>query len=506
MEGTPEGYYKMNPPVGTCKAPRENAAKSDTADLQIVETGKEHRTNGAFRRGIAFCEVVADSLTIVLSIAFGYWTYYDLALGKHIHYGIQTVLAAAFGFAIVMVLMLDRAGAYSRANSLLRVRETEQVLRVSAQAFLIALAISFSSGFLFSRWVLVFCFTLVPLALFAQKTCMYLLVSALHARGLGNERVLIYGAGHTGRRVFSALRRSPRLGFEPLVFVDDDPGRAGTRIFEMSYGRRRCAPVIKGPICKELLNEYEIDSIIVAIPSIGREQFLRIVKEAFHAKIRLSFVPSHFLPLDSLVAYQDIDGVLLASFGQGAKRTGYELVKRCIDLLVAITCLTVGAPVFLLLAGLVRLDSPGPVLFRQKRVGRDGTIFEMYKFRSMHVQASGSDYSPTTRSDHRITRFGRFLRKTSIDELPQLLNVLEGSMSLVGPRPEMPFIVDQYGEKERQRLKVKPGLTGLWQLSGDRAFLIHENLEYDLYYIQHRNFFMDLAVLLHTSIFAMRGV
>jgi len=133
-------------------------------------------------------------------------------------------------------------------------------------------------------------------------------------------------------------------------------------------------------------------------------------------------------------------------------------------------------------------------------------LFEMYKFRSMYVHASGSDYSPKTPDDPRITRLGRFLRRTSLDELPQVLNVLEGRMSLVGPRPEMSFIVEQYGEKQRQRLEVKPGLTGLWQLSGDRAFLIHENIEYDLYYIQHRNLFMDLAILLHTSIFAMRGI
>jgi len=335
---------------------------------------------------------------------------------------------------------------------------------------------------------------------------MYLAVSVLHAKGLGNERVLIYGAGNTGRRVFSTLKRSPRLGFEPVLFVDDDPSKAGTTIFEMGYERRRCAPVIRGPICKELLNEYAIDSIIVAVPSIGREQFLRVVNEAFHAHVRLSFVPSHFLPSDSPVDYQDIDGVLLASFGQNTKRTGYELVKRGIDILIATLCLTLGGPFLLLLAAVVRLDSPGPALFKQKRVGKDGIGFEMYKFRSMHVHAASSDYSPKTQGDPRITSFGRFLRKTSLDELPQLLNVLAGTMSLVGPRPEMPFIVDKYGEKERQRLQVKPGLTGLWQLSGDRAFLIHENIEYDLYYIQHRNLFMDLAVLLHTSIFAMRGI
>jgi exopolysaccharide biosynthesis polyprenyl glycosylphosphotransferase len=496
----------MNPSFGVSKSRQKNATEDLAVDLRIVDSTKARRTNGTFRRTIIGCEVLADLSIIVLSIVFGYIAYRYLGLGKHIHYATQTVFAVAFGFAIVMIIMLDRAGSYSRGNSLLRVRETEQVLRVSAQAFLIALAISFSSGFLFSRWLVVFCFTLVPLALFAEKTCMYLLVSALHERGLGNERVLIYGAGNTGRRVFSTLRRSPRLGFEPVLFVDDDPHKVGTTIFEMGYERRRCAPVVKGPVCKELLNEYEIDSIIVAAPSIGREHFVSVVNEAFDARVRLSFVPSYFLASDSLVNYQDIDGVLLASFGQSAKRTGYELVKRCLDVLVAMICLTVGAPLLLLLGALIRLDSPGPSLFTQRRVGQYGTPFHMYKFRTMHVQASGSDYSPKTPSDPRITRFGKFLRKTSLDELPQLLNVLEGSMSLVGPRPEMPFIVEQYGERERQRLQVTPGLTGLWQLSGDRAFLIHENIEYDLYYIQHRNLFMDLAVLLHTSIFAMRGI
>src|SRR5262249_5059736 len=147
------------------------------------------------------------------------------------------------------------------------------------------------------------------------KTCIYFLVSALHARGLGNERVLIYGAGQTGRRVFSTLKRSPRLGFEPVLFVDDDPAKVGSTVFEMGYERRRCAPVVSGPIAKALFKSYKIDSVIVAIPSIGRDEFLRVVNQAFPSGVRLSFVPSHFLPTDALIDYQDIDGVLLASFG-----------------------------------------------------------------------------------------------------------------------------------------------------------------------------------------------
>jgi lipopolysaccharide/colanic/teichoic acid biosynthesis glycosyltransferase len=139
-------------------------------------------------------------------------------------------------------------------------------------------------------------------------------------------------------------------------------------------------------------------------------------------------------------------------------------------------------------------------------VGKDGKLFNLYKFRTMRTDSPKYDFSPTVSDDPRITRIGRFLRRTSFDELPQLINVIKGDMSLVGPRPEMPFIVEQYKAAHRQRLRVRPGITGLWQLSADRAFQIHENIQYDLYYIRHRSFFMDFAILLHTAIFAMHGV
>ncbi|MBV9340924.1 MAG: sugar transferase, partial [Acidobacteria bacterium] len=179
--------------------------------------------------------------------------------------------------------------------------------------------------------------------------------------------------------------------------------------------------------------------------------------------------------------------------------------KRACDFAGSLILIFLSGPIFVLVALLIKLDSQGSVFFRHTRVGRHGKPFTMYKFRTMRSEASAYDYSPRGSDDPRITPLGKFLRKSSLDELPQLFNVMEGKMSLVGPRPEMPFIVEQYLERHRQRLEVKPGLTGLWQLSGDRAFLIHENIEYDLYYIQHRNFFMDLAILLHTSIFAMHG-
>ena len=198
----------------------------------------------------------------------------------------------------------------------------------------------------------------------------------------------------------------------------------------------------------------------------------------------------------------DKDG-LLRPIRQHAVPWHYAIAKRAADLIVSSTLLVLLAPVFLLIGLLIRLDSPGPALFVQKRVGRNGKLFNIYKFRSMYTNACKYDSSPTTSSDPRITRLGRFLRRSCLDELPQLVNVLRGTMSLVGPRPEMPFIVRAYNSRQQQRLQALPGITGMWQLSADRALPIHENVEYDLYYLSNRTLFMDLAILIHTLFYAI---
>jgi exopolysaccharide biosynthesis polyprenyl glycosylphosphotransferase len=496
----------MNSSAGLSKTADASSGHVPVVEMIPSRPGPRRGAGVHFRLATVFFEVVADLLTITLAVTLGYFIYDSLRLGKHLYYPTSTVMFLAFVFATGMVLMLDRVGAYRQGNSLLRVRETEQVLRVSAQGFLIVLAISFFTNILFSRWLLVLCLVLVPLLLFAQKSLTYMLLRFLHARGYGNEGVLIYGSGCTGRRVFSVLQRSPRLGLEPLVFVDDDPAKTGNTIYEMAYERRRSASVVRGPVTRELVEKYGADLVLIAIPSIGRERFAHTLEEAFSANARVSFVPSHLLATDPWVDYQDIDGVLLASFGRPTRRLGYDTVKRVCDVLGSLILIVLGTPVFLLLALAIKMDSKGPALFRQERIGQNGKRFRMFKFRTMHAGSPSYEYSPQVSEDPRITRLGKFLRQTSLDEIPQLLNVLQGQMSLVGPRPEMPFIVEQYTERHRQRLQVRPGLTGLWQLSGDRAFLIHENVEYDLYYIQHRSFFMDVAILLHTIIFAARGV
>jgi lipopolysaccharide/colanic/teichoic acid biosynthesis glycosyltransferase len=185
---------------------------------------------------------------------------------------------------------------------------------------------------------------------------------------------------------------------------------------------------------------------------------------------------------------------------------GYALVKRIWDVVASLIMLGLLSPLLLLISILIRIESPGPALFRQRRIGKDGAEFLLWKFRSMHTSAPKYAPSPTSNLDPRLTRIGRLIRRISLDELPQLLNVLAGEMSLVGPRPEMPFIVDRYTSFERLRLAVKPGITGLWQVSPARAFPIHENLQYDLHYIRNQNLLLDFFILLRTVAAVIRGV
>jgi lipopolysaccharide/colanic/teichoic acid biosynthesis glycosyltransferase len=227
---------------------------------------------------------------------------------------------------------------------------------------------------------------------------------------------------------------------------------------------------------------------------------------AFAAGANVAFVPQLSYSSEASTDYVDLDGVLIASLGLPTRKRLYETGKRIFDFGAALALLVFTLPLWAILAALIRWESEGSALFRHTRVGREGRPFELYKFRTMRVDAPQYGFHPTDADDPRVTRVGRWLRRTSLDELPQLINVLKGDMSLVGPRPEMLFIVKRYSARHRQRLSVIPGLTGLWQLSADRAFLIHENIQYDLYYICHRNFFMDLAILLHTAMFAMKGI
>jgi len=456
-----------------------------------------------FRRVMILSELAADFLTCVTATISAYFL--QLYFGAQVHCAIKQVVAVGILQGILAVLLLQRKSAADGDASLLRIRETERPIRSSIQSLLLLLFITFLLRLSFPRTAILVALGLTPILLIAQKQIFSSILKSLHARGYGIDRVVVYGAGETGKRIVSTLLYSPRLGLRPVGVIGDGSVPDGNCMYELGYRRCHAIPVQSGPITPAILKSLGCTLLIVAMPTAGSEDLTNVMQIARQADTPLALM-SRILPAEMCGEGSiEVDGLQLAAPSQLSARWHYEFAKRVVDIVASSLLLVVLAPFLLLTGLLIRLGSPGPALFVQKRAGKNGKLFNIYKFRSMYMGTPKYDVSPTQSSDPRITRLGKFLRRASLDELPQLINVLLGDMSLVGPRPEMPFIVDCYSDQHRRRLQVVPGITGLWQLSVDRAFAIHENIEYDLYYIRNRTFFMDVAILLHTLLFAIGG-
>jgi exopolysaccharide biosynthesis polyprenyl glycosylphosphotransferase len=460
---------------------------------------KQAMTRALFQRVMAVSEVSADFLTCAGGVSLIALLYPALHLGQ------QTRYSASMVAGLVMVLLLERDGAYRGGGSLLQIRATEHALKVPAQCVLLLLP-----GSILLHWnvpwaLFLVALILLPLLLIVEKQILFAIIRILFVREYGVDRVVVYGTRDAVRRMVSTLLYSPRLGLRPVAVIDDDPAGIGETIFEMNYRRCLSVTVQGGPLTAELLKSYRCKLLIVAVSSLSPEKVTAAAQTAKQAGVEMAVVIDRGMEEHPRTEAIDIGGFRLATVVEPIPALHYAVAKRTADVMIACLLLLLLIPVHFLIAVLVWLDSPGPVFFVQKRVGLHGELFDMYKFRSMHTTAPRYGVSPTQSSDTRITSVGRFLRRTSLDELPQLINVFLGDMSLVGPRPEMPFIVRSYDSRQRRRLQAIPGITGLWQLSADRAFPIHENIQYDLSYIQNRSFFMDLAILLHTPLRAMRG-
>jgi exopolysaccharide biosynthesis polyprenyl glycosylphosphotransferase len=487
-----------------------SATESVTPRLYAETLAASHPESRAtsthlFQSMLAAIEVLADFLTCAVGIFAAYLLDPSLYIGGQIQYPLREAAAVGFGISLFAVLLLHRNGAYHGSSGLLQIRETERSIRIPVQSVLVMLPFSLLLNLKFSRVAFPLALALIPALLILQKHAFIAAIRALHVRGRGVDRVIVYGIADTGKRILSALSHSVRLGLDPIAVITHDDSLGGEHMPEMGYRRRRSIPVQRGPITSVLLNSYQCSTLIVALPNLSSEQIATAVDAAKQAGSRVLFLSAIELQEQKWTESIDVDGLSLTPMLESFERWPYSIAKRMADLIGSSLLLVLFAPLFFLIALFIKLDSPGSALFVQDRVGRKGELFKMYKFRSMHKGTPKYELSPTTPFDPRITRIGRFLRRSSLDELPQLMNVFLGNMSLVGPRPEMPFIVQIYTSEQRQRLQVIPGITGLWQLSADRAFLIHENIQYDLYYIRNRGFFMDIAILIHTLLFAMRG-
>jgi len=266
----------------------------------------------------------------------------------------------------------------------------------------------------------------------------------------------------------------------------------------------------------ELIEAHDIEQVVFALPLWAHRRLIESVVELQRLPVDVMVVPDLFALAFARTIADEFHGFPVINLRGSAISEYDRVVKRVFDILVAVPLLLLVSPLMLLIAMLVKLDSPGPVIFRQERVGENGLHFIMYKFRTMHTDAekhlgeliktnSNGEIVFKHRDDPRVTRLGRFLRRYSLDELPQFLNVIKGEMSMVGPRPELPLLVDQYAPWQRRRWTVPPGITGWWQISGRSDNPMHLHVEDDLYYIANYSLNLDVAILLKTVRAVFRG-
>ncbi|HPQ42211.1 MAG TPA: sugar transferase, partial [bacterium] len=309
-----------------------------------------------------------------------------------------------------------------------------------------------------------------------------------------------------GQQLQRRLFENARIGMKPVGFIDDDLDKVGSRITGIRGKDETVNPVLgTGLSLVDLVKSWDVHEVIIAIPTASTARIYEIINSCVKAGVRFSFVPNLFDMFIQQVHFEEIEGIPLLRMKSTRKSYIYIAVKRTFDIALALLALAVTLPFLPLLIIAIKLDSQGPVLFSQQRAGKDGRLFNMYKFRSMHTHAGQYQTSPKDSRDPRITRMGRWMRKYNIDEIPQFINVFRGEMSVVGPRPEMPFVVENYTPMQRQRLKVRPGITGIWQISSARSGAIHDNLDYDFYYTENQSFLLDLVIIGKTIASGLRG-
>ncbi len=402
---------------------------------------------------------------------------------------------------------------------LLSVYDRQRMLRFMDEAQRLSAAIALSN--LVLAGLLYFTFRDVPRLLFVYFVVadIVLLIGLriglrigfriVGARRLPEVRVLIVGAGKVGRQVAQQIQAQAWTGLTLIGFLDDDPAKQDSQ--------PEGAPIL-GPLsaASRVVTQQRIDEVVLALPLRAHGPLQDLVLSLQTHPVRVRVVPDFFDLAIFRATIEDFGGIPLIGLRDPAIDGYHRVIKRVFDLGIGIVGLIFALPLMLLTALAIKLESPGPVLFKQQRVGENGRLFTMFKFRSMVVNAEKlqAEALKTTESgvvlhkrpnDPRVTRVGRFIRRTSLDELPQLFNVLKGDMSLVGPRPELPFLVERYERWQRQRFAVPPGMTGWWQVNGRGEKLMHLHTEDDLYYIQNYSPLLDIQILWRTVGVVLRG-
>jgi exopolysaccharide biosynthesis polyprenyl glycosylphosphotransferase len=488
--------------------------------MRPAQAGVASRRSGHLRMALLAARISADGLLLLLAFVMAYWLRYGLEFGREVSavesrlplsafqvYLLVYVLGALFIMRMRGLYALPRGASWPDHMAIIT---SSSFISVSA----LTLGILFFQHTLPSRLVFIYVW-LCTVLLFGVERFLYRRARIwLWQRGVNVRRAIVVGTSLAGQRIIKDIVERPELGYRLVGYLSDGVDTSTPRSpgWRVPLSRRKMAVVrLLGSTrdVERVLMEHQPHEVIVALPATHHAQTLAILAMCRDHGIDFKLVPDLFEMRFNEVRIDALNGVPLIGVKDIALQGFNLFLKRALDLTVGVVALVVAALPMLAVAVAVKLTSPGPVLFRQKRVGKDGKLFTCYKFRSMYQdaearleelrhlnEADGPIFK--IRNDPRLTPVGRFIRRCSLDELPQIFNILKGEMSWVGPRPPTPKEVTQYDDWHLRRLNVMPGLTGLWQVSGRSDLSFEEMVKLDLYYAENWSLGVDLKIMLRT--------
>ncbi len=440
--------------------------------------------------------VVGDAVIAAAAVPAGYWIKYGNA-DQALPFG---PYLAAIPFVVVIYLFsLAVTGQYRSWRGRTLVDQLFALYSgVGLAAVLMFAAIEAANlGQRYSRLTILPAVILSAVLMTGERYLLRQYETRLRRQGIGTERVLMVGTGDGSEMLIRRMNMFPQYGFHVVGVVSDDVAIDQTYVGVPVVGQVEDLPKLLAPL--------RVDQVFLALPASQRDRLLHLIALCEDGKVEFKIVPDLLEVMSTRAAADALDGLPLVGVRRNQLRGLAATVKRAIDILVSAVLLVVFSPVLLVIVILMKLTMPGPVLFRQERIGRLRRPFLIYKFRSMIPDAE-ADSGPIVAKpgDSRVTRLGRILRRLSLDELPQLYNVFRGDMSLVGPRPQPTFFDQRYsGEVPRylERQQVRPGLTGWAEVNDLRgAAPISDRTMYDVYYIENWSLALDLKCIVLTAL------
>ncbi len=456
--------------------------------------------------------VISDLLLTLLSLYLAVHLRTELPWGRNLPPRLASVPWGIYlAVALVWGLVFQFFSIYAPDRRKRAIDEVQQLIVAVVTAVVLLAGVLYLSYREVSRLLFLYFASIDLIFLVFHRLLLRMFLSYTGGSTSATSRVLIVGMGKVGRELARQIRGRNWSGLEVVGCLDDDPKKQGMLLEGVK---------VLGKVndVETVVKENDIDEVIITLPAAAHSKIEKLVLKLLGDPVSVRIVPDMLDLAFSRASLEDFGGIPLIGLRDPAITGFQRLVKRTFDLVLSVALLFLLWPLMLLIAIAIKVSSPkGPIIFKQRRVGENGKFFMMYKFRTMipdaeklaleKLQQQENDYLEWHKrpDDPRVTPLGRILRHTSLDELPQLFNVIKGEMSLVGPRPELPYIVAHYEPWQYKRFSVPPGITGWWQVNGRSERAMHLHTEDDLYYIQNYSPWLDLVILWRTIGAVIKG-